>query len=310
MGVKRLSNSMLATVLALLATACACPETQTTPSDPELLRQSYLSSETNQPRQYLLYLPRGFREEPVKLWPVILFLHGDGEAGNGLDELDRVLIHGPLGEAWVQQRDLPFVMIGPQLPIFGEDWQHAFHEGTPLPKRIPGVIPPRPSEQRPKGTIQRFGASSAGPEVREMSSPHGWWRTEQDLLAMVTEVIRDFRGDPNRVYLTGLSSGGDSSFELAARYPERWAAVAPVSGDGDPATAPALAQAQLPLWAFVGGRDDVVPAGSVTEMIEAMNVAGHKSVRLTVHEDAGHLAWIRVYAGNDLYDWFLTQSRE
>ena len=44
---------------------------------------------------------------------MILFLHGGGERGDGKAELDLVLKHGPLKEAWSAQRDLPFVMIAP-----------------------------------------------------------------------------------------------------------------------------------------------------------------------------------------------------
>ena len=50
----------------------------------------------------------------------MLFLHGDGERGDGKGELDYVLVHGPLFEAWCQRRDLPFIIISPQLPMFGQ----------------------------------------------------------------------------------------------------------------------------------------------------------------------------------------------
>ena len=60
---------------------------------------------------------------------------------------------------------------------------------------------------------------------------------------------------------------------------------------------------------FAGGRDVAVPEAWVTRMAEAINAAGHPTLRYTVHEDAGHLVWIQVYAGEDLYDWLLQHER-
>src|SRR5512140_2924602 len=54
------------------------------PSEPQLLRKSYQSTATQKERQYLLYLPPGYETDKEKVWPVILFLHGSGERGDGL----------------------------------------------------------------------------------------------------------------------------------------------------------------------------------------------------------------------------------
>ena len=87
-------------------------------SAPELKRVSYQSAATGLERDYYVYLPEGFAQKDK--WPVILTLSGNGERGNGKDELDYVLANGPLFEAWSQQRHLPFVIIAPQLPMFGQ----------------------------------------------------------------------------------------------------------------------------------------------------------------------------------------------
>ena len=87
-------------------------------SEPELKRVSYRSARTGKDRDYFVYLPRGFAQQ--NQWPVLLFLHGDGERGDAKGELDFLLIHGPLFEAWCQRRDLPFVIISPQLDKFSQ----------------------------------------------------------------------------------------------------------------------------------------------------------------------------------------------
>ena len=85
-------------------------------SEPQLLRESYFSEVTGLERDYLVYLPSEFSKRDK--WPVLLFLHGNGERGDGKEELSFVHVHGPIYEAWVQKRDLPFVIIGPQLPMY------------------------------------------------------------------------------------------------------------------------------------------------------------------------------------------------
>ena len=88
-------------------------------STDRLERVSYLSEATGKERDYFVYLPRGFEDRAH--WPVMLFLHGNGERGDGKGDLDWVLMHGPLYEAWIQKRELPFVIIAPQLPIFNQE---------------------------------------------------------------------------------------------------------------------------------------------------------------------------------------------
>ena len=90
-----ISRPLLAALLCLNA-ACNV-NTNRPPSEPELLRLPYVSDATGKEREFLVYLPRGFRNDPEQRWPVLLFLHGSGEVGDGLERLDYVLLHGPLG---------------------------------------------------------------------------------------------------------------------------------------------------------------------------------------------------------------------
>ncbi|HVZ35781.1 MAG TPA: hypothetical protein VG963_25315, partial [Polyangiaceae bacterium] len=90
-------------------------------SEPELLRVPLLSRATRSEREFFLYLPRGYRSESARRWPVLLFLHGNGERGDARAELDFLLVNGPLYEAWIQKRDLPLIVVAPQLPMYGRD---------------------------------------------------------------------------------------------------------------------------------------------------------------------------------------------
>ncbi|MDP5137447.1 hypothetical protein ORJ04_15940 [Rheinheimera baltica] len=81
--------SLFAVTLILLA-ACVSSDSvqQQANSAAQLLRLDYVSSIDNSNRQYFVYLPVGYQQNSDKKWPVMLFLHGNGERGNGLDELD------------------------------------------------------------------------------------------------------------------------------------------------------------------------------------------------------------------------------
>ena len=88
---------------------------------PQLVRLPYTSIVDDVERDYFLYLPNGYKEDKAKQWPVLVYLHGDGERGNGKEDLDYVLGYGPLYEAWIQKKDLPFIIIAPQNHMFGRD---------------------------------------------------------------------------------------------------------------------------------------------------------------------------------------------
>jgi len=279
-------------------------------SDPELRRVSYRSARTAKERDYFVYLPRGFAQQ--KSWPVMLFLHGNGERGDGKGELDYVLAHGPLYEAWVQKRDLPFVIISPQLPMFGMGEVDYIKNRTPaqIPRRQDDGVPVRPDERlvRSSEAMQGKGIETKLPD--DARGPvDGWFEIEDELIAMVDRTLKDFKGDPKRVYLTGLSYGGFGAWYLASKYATRFAALAPVVGYGHPEHAPAIARARLPVWCFVGGRDPVVQAKFFYPVMNELEKHGATDVRLTNHEDLGHFTWVRVYGGKDLYDWFLRNSR-
>ena len=134
-----------------------------TKARPQLVRKPYTSTATGRQRKYFLYLPRGYAAETEKLWPVILFLHGGGERGDGLADLDYVLVHGPLMEAWIQRRDLPFIMIAPQLPVSGMHDQVGPREETSRPKRLASGVPPRRVEPRAVQPMQRSPDDTPAP---------------------------------------------------------------------------------------------------------------------------------------------------
>ncbi len=128
------------------------------------------------------------------------------------------------------------------------------------------------------------------------------------LVKLLDSVVKNYAVDENRIFLTGLSMGGYGSWALVANNPDRFAAVAPICGKGDPANAKKLVD--IPIWAFHGDNDRAVPFAGSVEMVEAIRAAGGKKVRFTSMENIGHNSWSAAYATPELYSWFEKSARE
>jgi predicted peptidase len=129
------------------------------------------------------------------------------------------------------------------------------------------------------------------------------WKPDQ-LIQLLDHVLAHTHSDPTRVYVTGLSMGGYGTWRLVAAYPGRFAAAVPICGGGEP-QAMAAALRRVPIWAFHGARDPVVPLKRSEEMVEAIRCAGG-CVRFTVYPEVQHDSWTATYNNQDVYDWLLS----
>ena len=128
----------------------------------------------------------------------------------------------------------------------------------------------------------------------------------QDLTDLIDKIERTYRIDPSRIYLTGLSLGGSATWNLAAYTPERFAAIVPICGRGDPTTAATIAR--IPTWVFHGARDGIMKPELSWTMVNAIRAAGGDP-RFTLYPERGHLSWKPAYADPELWQWLLAQRR-
>lgn len=247
-------------VFLLLAWPAAV-SAQTKPLPPPAVRQTahtFASSLFPDPVGYYLYLPDGYDRDSSARFPLLVFLHGAGERGNGTSQLPRVLKFGP-PKLIEEGRDFPFVVVAPQLPGPGETW--------------PVVL----------------------------------------LDEVLAEVARHFRVDSTRIYLTGLSDGGDAAWAYAMARPSVPAAIVPIAAAGRPDGI--CAMRDVAVWAFHGERDKAVKLVEAQRLVKAFNGCVPPPVepaRLTIYAGAGHLVWTRTYAdtvGVDVYSWLLQHHR-
>ncbi len=136
----------------------------------------------------------------------------------------------------------------------------------------------------------------------------GWAAESADAkraIRILEEVEKDYSIDTEQTILTGWSMGGYGAWSLAAAMPERWSAVVPLAGGGDPASATQIKE--VPIWAFHGENDLAIQASESREMVEAVREAGGQ-IRYDEIAGGEHDIWKTVYAEDGLYEWMLNPS--
>ena len=136
---------------------------------------------------------------------------------------------------------------------------------------------------------------------------HIRWSTDNWFENFYKEVTAKYRIDTNRVYLTGLSLGGSGTWYLAVKYPDKFAAIAPMSGftsHMDYIDENIDRLVDMPIWAFHGKIDNVVPFEETERMINKLK-GKNKDLKFSIEPEVGHWIHWLVYPNQELYDWFL-----
>lgn len=146
-------------------------------------------------------------------------------------------------------------------------------------------------------------------------------------MAALDRTLAEFRTDSARVYLTGLSMGGNGAWNLAYRFPERFAALVAVCGfvstaspavpgskpavpadSGDAFATLARRLGSLPVWIAHGEIDPVVPVTESRRAAEALRATGG-NVRYVEYPGIGHGVWEPTYASPQMVEWLFSQRR-
>ena len=139
----------------------------------------------------------------------------------------------------------------------------------------------------------------------------GGWIDQRDdaerALKMLDAVERDYSVDTKRECLVGLSMGGTGAFDMAARTPQRWAALVPVSATASAADAPKLIG--IPTWVFHATSDPLVGIDSVRDTVAAINAQGGRAYFSEVPTHGHDLSNV-VFTQPALTEWLLDPSRE
>ncbi|HVS59420.1 MAG TPA: prolyl oligopeptidase family serine peptidase [Gemmatimonadaceae bacterium] len=168
----------------------------------------------------------------------------------------------------------------------------------------------------------RFPAIAVFPQATAESS---WTGTLARVALMaLDQTMREYQTDPSRVYLTGLSMGGNGTWYIAYRNPKRFAAIAPIcswvspqiwkvdpvvpADSGEHFSALARQLRQVPTWIFHGEIDPAVPVDQSRKAFAALQAAGAPA-QYTEVPGTGHNSWDPAYGSPKFWAWLFAQRR-
>ncbi len=201
---------------------------------------------------YYVYLPEDF--DTNKKYPLVTFLHGAGERGDGGEEACRLLEKNALPRYASEGTEYPFILLCPQCPE--------------------NIV---------------------------------WNNIVLSVKKLIDIVVNEYNVDADRICCTGISMGGYGTWEMGITYPKFFSAIAPVCGGGFSWRTPALKD--MPVWAFHGDADNVVPIINSQIMVDGVNNAGGNA-KFTVFPGVLHNSWDPAYLETNVVEWLLEQKRK
>ncbi|MBQ8005832.1 MAG: prolyl oligopeptidase family serine peptidase [Clostridia bacterium] len=200
---------------------------------------------------YYVFLPKDYSYE--KKYPMVVFLHGAGERGDGKDQLDKIKNHA-LPRYASEGKEYPAILLCPQCP-----------------RRIV------------------------------------WNNVVFELKALIDKVAAEYNADMSRISITGISMGGFGTWEMGLTFPNFFSAIAPVCGGGLSWRCENLKG--MPIWAFHGDADNIVPPKNSLEMVDSVNAKGGNA-KLTIFHGVGHDSWVNAYEETNVFEWLISNVRE
>ena len=217
-----------------------------------------------------------------KKYPLIIVLHGTGESARmEWNNSTRTNTPYPTGDKRIDNNDH-------HLLFGGQQHLNAMKNG-----QYQGFVL---FPQNFYGTWIKGNGSATSEMYRDM----------EITLELLEYLIGKLKIDPNRIIIEGISNGGVGAWYAAYRRPDLFAALIPMSAQGDPAMAPTLAH--LPIWVFQGQIDTNPTPRSTEETVNAIRNAGG-NIKYTLYPETGHNTWNKAYQEPDFFKWILAQKR-
>ncbi|NMM47778.1 carboxylesterase family protein [Marinigracilibium pacificum] len=153
-----------------------------------------------------------------------------------------------------------------------------------------------------------------------------WQQYPEEISNLINHIVKEYNGDSQRIYITGLSKGGHGSWELAKKLPGVFAAIIPISGriycENN-----CVEISKIPIWIIHNQKDEVADysysKNKVAKLEEQNNISflrksncklNTKEIQsdyiFTSYPKNGHDAWNESYASKDLYMWLLNKKSD
>jgi len=209
--------------------------------------------------------------EAGKKYPLVVILHGAGE--RGIDNKKQLV--------WFWNDKKPSVMTRPEVAK-----EKAF------------VIVPQCPDGKQFVEVPWAKGSYKSPEISEPLKL---------TLALIDSFLKEQPIDADRVYVVGMSMGGYGAIDAVQRRPELFAACVSICGTADLSKAKDIAH--VPLWAFHGDADTVVPVAGSREIVDALKKAGAEP-KYTEYPKVGHNSWSPAFEDKEFWNWIFAQKRQ
>lgn len=234
---------------------------------PRSIAKTYVDSKLGT-MPYRVFFPDGYSEKSDAV-PAILFLHGAGERGTD----NRAQANSQLAPLLsVIKSKYKAIVVAPQCAP-GNQWA-AINQGD-------------------QWNVGAYHLPDG--KMSEMT------KSLQMAMNLFDQVVASNRVDPHRLYVTGLSMGGYGTWEVIARFPKKFAAAAPLSGGGCLDSVNAIKN--VPIWAYHGIGDNIVPDTGTTEMIKALHAVGSEAYASLIG-GKGHMGWSEFYTDHSTKQTF------
>jgi len=257
---------------------------------------------------FRLHVPENI--EPGKKYPLILWLHGVGEAGT--DNQDQLVHLHHIITYLTGPKKRDFFLLVPQTPKDHTSWDaHTYISYEPEVAELQA----QPSASGILGSL--FGSSAPQPAATRIvqrqpvekgepfeDSPLGF------SFAMLDQVIANYPVDTDRITVSGLSSGGDGTWRALERRPEQFAAAVPlVSWNAlkDQAIEKNPVLKKVPIWAIYSSDDNGIDFAR--EEFARIEAAGC-NVRKSEFGVCGHNAWTPAMLQADIFSWLLSRAKK
>jgi predicted peptidase len=240
----------------------------------KFLKLQFDDPATGETMGYRLFVPDGY--DPARSYPLVLFLHGGGERGSD-NEVQLTANQGAT--------------------IWATPEEQAKHQAF--------VLAPQCG-----GSPKTLGWTSIAAHGQTAPfDPQTELLTAYDILH---KVEREYRIDPARIFVTGVSQGAFGTFAIAIAHPREFAAIVPIAGGGDPKKLATIAK--MPIWIFHAAKDPIVGVGFSRNSVAALKHAGGhprytEYPAATFFYQSAHFSWTSAYASAEMRDWLFAQHR-
>jgi len=222
--------------------------------------------------RFRILYPENYKAEMS--YPLIVYLHGAGLRGNDnehqLVESGRYFLNDEV------RQKFPALVVFPQCPS-DSMWFR---------------IPPSPPFDTTVAVNHKMNTLS-------LSTP-------ELLVKLLIDSLAEHKvADIKRIYLGGCSLGGFGTYDLVVHYPDYFAAAFPVCGQANVVLYPKRA-ANVPVWIFHGGSDDVIDPWPDRSMIKALQHNGAKNAKYTEFPGLKHNIEAAVFGEPGLFPWLFS----